>query len=258
MIFDCESIPEFLNSELRRRIQSNSQYSLRAFAKSLNMSPGAVSEILRGQRQLGPKAVDKVAKAVGLNNSETKFLHELAMSQRVQFEERSGDQASTKLLEEDVFSLVSEWYHFAILNLIDVEGFCWQAGWISNRLGITKIQASLAMELLEKLEIVTLKGDRVIADASHVTSTNEIPSQAIKNYHRQMLSKAAEALESQGIGERDVSGIGFAVDPRRIPKLKREIMAFQDEVLEKYSSGKKSEVYFLEMALFRLTQGEKK
>lgn len=259
MIFEHESISEFLNCELRRRIQGNSRYSIRAFAKSLNMSPGAVSEILRGQRQLGPKAVDKVAKAIGLNSAETKYLHKLALGEKVQFEEPENQkQVDERILQEDVFALVSEWYHFAILNLIDVEGFKWESSWISSRLGISDLQAKLAMDLLLKLKIVTLSDDRVVADASHIASSSDIPSQAIRSYHRQILQKASEALETQGIEDREISGIGFAVNPKRIAQLKNDIVAFQDEILEKYSGGKKSEVYFLEMALFKLTQGDLK
>ena len=55
--------------------------------------------------------------------------------------------------------------------------------------------------------------------------------------------------------ERELSGVGFAVDVNLLPQIKKEISAFQDQLLSKYSKGKRKEVYFLEMILFKLTKG---
>jgi hypothetical protein len=68
------------------------------------------------------------------------------------------------------------------------------------------------------------------------------------------MEKAIGALETQTSAERDFGGCGFAVDPAQLPAIKKDLSDFQDTLLAKYSAGKKTEVYFLEMALFKLTQ----
>jgi hypothetical protein len=67
------------------------------------------------------------------------------------------------------------------------------------------------------------------------------------------LNKAIEALETHPVDERDITGIGFAVDPKHLPAIRKEISDFQDRLIAQYSKGKRTEVYQLEMALFRLS-----
>jgi uncharacterized protein (TIGR02147 family) len=213
---------------------------------------------------LSAKAVPKIAKAVGLNRSESEHLLEIIedekslglrkLTQRhTQLSERGQ-----KVLDQKVFALVSEWYHFAILNLLETADFTWDSQWIATRLNISVIQAKLAMQLLTELNLIVKRNGKIESTEHWISSENEIPSAAIKEYHKQILEKAINSLYSQSITERDVSGVGFAVDPERLKDLKTEIEEFQSRVVEKYSKGRKTEVYQLEMVLFKLTQGDAK
>lgn len=262
MIFESDSVQNFLTSELNRRVRNNASYSLRAFSRSLGMAPGALSEILRQRRSLSLKAATKVAKALGLNDLEAKRLLELAeMDRRKALGETSFPpaiplQAKQQKLDEDTFQLVSEWHHFAILNLLDCDGFQWKAAHIAKRLGISPTQAQISMNLLFRLGLVQQKGSQVKGSKDYMLSPSGFPSAAIRAYHRQILEKAIQALDFQSIEEREMAGAGFALDPRHLPRIKREINEFQDQLIAKYSKGKRPEVYFLELALFRITNGD--
>ncbi len=263
MIFNYDSLEAFLKDELRRRMRTNPRYSLRSFARNLQLSPGALSEILRGRREMSIKSVPHVAKAIGLNAVEAKHLLQLAQTAKTSKNETlkalgQPESREEHILSEDLFGLISDWYHFAILNLLDCERLEWNAAWISKRLGITQIQAQMAMGLLLRMGLVEKRGSRVAGKTSHILSNSEIPSAAIRNYHRQILEKAALSLETQSVTERDITGTGFAIDPKALSALKKEISDFQDRIVAKYSKGVKTEVYFLEMALFKLTQGSEK
>jgi uncharacterized protein (TIGR02147 family) len=258
-VFNYASIPALLSDELRRRAHANPRYSLRSFARHLNLSPGALSEILRGQRDLSLKSVPNVAKAFGLNAVEGLHLLQLAQSAKAPPETSLGPApVPRQALNENVFSLVSEWYHFAILNLFDCEALQWKAAWISARLGISRIQAQMAMDLLLRVGLVERQKGRYFAKNSEVVSPANVPSTAVRNYHRQILEKAILALETQNLQERDFGGCGFAIDITQLPALKKELSDFQDRLLAKYAKGKKTEVYFLEMALFKLTNRSNK
>lgn len=264
MIFNYESLEEFLKDELRRRVKLNPNYSLRSFARNLNVSPGALSEILRGRRELSIKSVPAVAKAIGLNAVEGRHLLKLAQTAKANKDkgvQQFDEQTKTRdefALNSDLFSLISEWYHFAILNLIDCQGFKWEAPWIARRLGISRIQAKMGMELLLRIGLVeNLKG-QFKGRNSQIVAKTEIPSSAIRQFHRQILEKATLALEAQSLAEREFVGCGFAFDPSQIAKIKKDLNDFHDELIAKYSKGRKTEVYFLETALFKLTEGEGK
>jgi hypothetical protein len=36
-----------------------------------------------------------------------------------------------------------------------------------------------------------------------------------------------------------ISGVGFAVDPKNLPSIKKDILEFQDQIISKYSKGKR-------------------
>lgn len=114
MIFETPSVKDFLSEELRRRMSSNPQYSLRAFARSLGVSAGELSEVLRQRRRLSLKSALKIAAVMALSPAETKQLLHLSQI------EKSRDMGTTappetgaqilhqKQLTQDTFRLISE------------------------------------------------------------------------------------------------------------------------------------------------------
>jgi len=270
-IFDAASVNDFLRRELDRRLGGNPRYSMRAFARHLGMSPGELSEVLREKRPISARACQKVARALSLSPAEFKHLLVLATTTGAAAA-RAGESVPLKTtlvtaqahrLDEDRFRLVSDWWCFAILNLLDLEEVRWTSAELAERFGITVLQAQSTMERLERLGLVRKNGhERAVATNDFVEHLTEVSSEAIRRYHRALLEKAIEALDTHDRDERDVTGIGFAVDRRELKSIAREIAEFQDQLIAKYGRkrrGRKFDsVYQLETALFRLSPVEKK
>lgn len=261
MVYESDSARDFLRKEYERRLKANPRYSMRAFASSLKMGSGALSEILSGRRPLGLKSAERVARAMGLNREEARALYELTyLDKRPSLspaDEEDGGRlaARQKRLDDDAFDAIAEWHHFAILNLLDCEGFEWSASHVSKRLGIGFGAAQAAMQRLVRLGLVKLEGKKARGVRDVVLSPSGAPSEAVRSYHRRMLAKAAEALDTAPIGSRELAGTGFALDPARLSEIKREIAQFHDRIASKYGKGRRTEVYYLQSALFSLTQG---
>jgi uncharacterized protein (TIGR02147 family) len=243
---------DFLQAELIKRIKLNPSFSQRAFAKLLGMSPGSLSEIMAGKRKLTYKNALKIASKLGLSKIDTKNFVLLLDDTKEEKQKREGFK--DRQLSDDVFSIISNWYCFAILNLVDCVGFKWGLAWISKRLGISLTEAKDAIERMKRVGLIeqTDKGLRAVDD--FVLSPDGISSQAVRSYHHSILQKAQEALENQPVEEREISGISFAVDPKNLDKMKKDIDDFQRELIDKYCKGKRTEVYHLELALFKLTK----
>lgn len=262
MLLESNTIQEFLTRELDRRVRVNPRYSQRGFARALGLSPGELSEVLRAKRKLGLKAALKISRAMGLNPAETKHLLHLA-----QLEKSKDWNIETRLtaepvpmqaseMETDVVHLLSEWHHFALLTLLDTSDFRWNSIWIAKRLGLTRTQAKAAMDRLLRLGLIRKnQAGRFVGTNEMLFSTAGVPSESIRSYHKQLLTKAIDALEFQPVQERDISGISFACDPNDLESIRREISEFQDKLIARYRKGKLTEVYHLETALFRLTEG---
>lgn len=154
------------------------------------------------------------------------------------------------------FFLVSSWYCFSILNLADCEGFRWDPAWIARRLGLSKPEIVSALDRLERVGIIITENGKKRISQNYIANLGGVPSESIRNYHREILQKAIQALDFQSLEERDVSGVGLAVDPKHLPSIKKDIAEFQEQLLAKYSKGKRKHVYQLEVAFFRLSQGD--
>jgi len=194
---------------------------------------------------------------MGLNSVEAQHLLSLAQSEKLETSLPKQD-LDQRQLSEEIFSLVSEWYHFAILSLLDCEDFEWKESSIASRLQISRAQAKMAMQLLIKLGLVVNKKGRIQSGHEHVLTATDVPSAAVRTYHRQMLAKAMEALEQQDVMEREIRGMGLAVDPEHIAPIKKDLAEFQNRLMTKYGRGKKREVYFIGLSFFKLTTGVKK
>lgn len=267
-IFDATTVNDFLRRELDRRLGNNPRYSMRAFARALGMSPGELSEVLREKRPISAKACQKVATALDLSPAE--FKHLLVLATTAVGRDKAGDPMPMKTqlatsqahrLDEDRFRLVSDWWCFAILNLLDIDDIRWTRVEIAERFGITQLQAQAAMDRLERLGLVKKTApDRAVC-GDFVEHSSEVSSEAIRRYHRSLLEKAIEALDNHDREQRDITGIGFALDRRELKAIAREIAEFQEQLIAKYARkrrGRKFDsVYQLEMALFRLSPAEK-
>jgi uncharacterized protein (TIGR02147 family) len=246
---DANLARKLLTSELSGRIKRNPSYSQRAFAKFLNLSPGELSEILNGKRKLSSKKAIHVAERLGLSGHESdQLLQSTLMSKdAVPFKQNS--------VSLEIFQVISNPLHFAILNLVDCEGFRWSPKWIARKLGASMIEIKEAFGNLLEVGLIHKKGRSFQVDHDFFVTEGNIPSRAIKDYHHHILEKASRALEEQDIEKRDITGVSFALDPKKIAELKKEISQFQDHLVEKYTYiGQKTAVYHFESLLFALTK----
>lgn len=260
-----KSCRDYLNGELARRIQVNPRYSQRAFARHLGLSPGELSEVLRGKRNLSERSALRVSRSMGLTPDETRDLLVLCQAERNRDLFESSTLAETprsaRELSLDLFHVISDWYCFAILHLADTKDFRFDPGWIAARLGISSIEAKLGLERLERVGLIERTRAGLRVSTEYVLSPSGIPSEAIRAFHKRMLQKAKESIDLQPAEDRDITGIGFAANPRHVKAIREEIAAFQEMLVRKYSppnAKDRTEVYQMEIALFRVTEGKRK
>jgi uncharacterized protein (TIGR02147 family) len=256
---DVRTSSELLREELSRRSRANPRYSLRAFSKLIGVSPGALSELLNGKRPLSVKQAHQIAQRLGWSDAELERLVRLCVQDQSSRQGLASPDApaayGTKNLPEDVFRIIADWYCLAILSLAEIPGFLADARWISRRLRISPHQCTEALERLERVGLLIRDGEHVKPAPDFVIAGSEVPSEAIRAYHRSLLEMAMGSLDTQSPRERDITGICLSIDPRDMDEIRREVEAFQDRVVRRYSKpGKKKEVYQLECALFRLTE----
>lgn len=254
----------YLKDELATRTQANSQYSLRAFARDLKVSPQILSLVMNGKKNISAEAAVAIANRLGLSTQETSYFRDLVELSQAKSDSlreiiryRLGlyaDNQPYRVLQEDVFKIIADWHHYALLELTFTKGFKKDPSWVARRLGISALQAREAIERLLRLELLEEADGTLRKTEVNIATTQDIPSAALKRLAFQFLEKAAEALEDQDVSERDFGSMTMAIDPDRIPEAKKMIRKFRRDLAILLETGKRTEVYTFSSELFRVTK----
>src|SRR4051812_6095236 len=135
----------------------NRAFSLRSFARQLQISPASLSQIFSGKRQVTLTTAKKICDRLNLSPlEEQKILAGLMNSLPNLLKAKSHRQGVD--LEADRFSVIADWYHFAILSLTEVKNSQPEPRWIAQRLGIQVREAKAAMDRLLRLNLLERVG----------------------------------------------------------------------------------------------------
>jgi hypothetical protein len=245
---------QILNRELSERKAKNSYYSLRAFARDLGIGSTSLSDVLANKRSLSKTNIEKVSDKLGLSPIDIDLMlgETKGRTAREDLEEKQRLQ-----LEEDTFRLIADWYHLAILSLAKIPGSLADPCWLSERLGITVSEAELALNTLKRLGFIEIKRGKIYRTTVSLSTTRDIPSSAIRKYHRSNLRLAEDSLEQVNVELREFSSMTMAIDPDKLPQAKDILMRTKRRISKLLESGKAKEVYTLTFQLFPVTTAVK-
>jgi len=237
----------YLLQEFERRSSANSNYSLRAFARDLEIHSGTLSSILNQRRAVGAKTLAHIMKRLPLSATEKKkILSALMMPSTV---------ASEKpyLVDEEVLSVIKDWEHYAILAYLQLNKGKQSPGDIAKALRVPQAKFLRAVTNLEKTGLLKREGNLLKGTHNSLGTTRGIPSPALREAHVQYIEKAKSALTDFSVNERDITGTTMAVSSKNLPKAKELIRQFRAELSELLEQGETDDVFRLNIQLFPLT-----
>ncbi len=233
------------------RCRKNPSYSLRAFAKALGVDASPLSAILRGRRPLTPKMKKRLGLALGMKLDEIKSFANL----------EAPSQSDFQQITLDTYAIVSDWYHYAILELIRVRDFKPDFQYISKTLGISKTEVQIAIERLQRLGLLDIKENGQWVDTTSkglaTNITDDLTSLASRKLQRQILEMSIKALEELPTDIRSHTSMTMAVNPEDLIEAKKRIRKFRRELCLFFERNKNpSQVYHLGISLYPVTRSE--
>ena len=218
-----------------------------------------------GQRGFSPKTLDSIGKRLSLNNSELALLQALCakqFSRSKKVKEAAAVQIkSARLYQVHIadknVGLISDWYHIAILALMDSNEFESDVKWIAERLNIHEKVAEQAIERLIAVGAIQKQNENLISTGNLFVDPKDIPSSAVKEFHHQIIKKANDAIDIQGLDNRDVASLVMCFDKNKMKQAKERIKKFREEFEVEFAPEKKAseqEVYALGIQFFQLSK----
>lgn len=241
----------YLQQEFVRRTTKNPSYSLRSFAQQVGMNHATLSSLISGKRKITPATIQKLAQALDLSPEEV-----------ASFTRSKSIPNDYFVLQQDAFVAMSDWYFDAILELALIPNFKLEPEVISTSIGITQLNAKIALETLERLELLD-KDKSGKYKIRHQNSINildsDFTSAANRKYQRSILEKSLEALNTIDRKNRDHTSTTIAIDKKDLPQAKELIQKFRHQLTDflQIKNKKLNEVYQLQVAFFPLSQNFK-
>jgi len=267
MIFEHTSYRSYLKTTLVEKLKTNPQYSLRAFSKFLNISHGQLSMVLQGKKHISEDSALNIASRLHLDEKEADYfchLVRLESAKTVQSKEFIQKRLETlhpkqtfHTLTLDAFKIVSDWHHYAILEMTELDTFKSDPAWIAKRLKISKAEVDLAIERLERLELIKNKKGTWVKTNEFFSVKSDLRNDALKKFHRQVLEKTLASLGTQDVQERKFGNITMSIDPSKLKEAEKRMEVFRLELAKFLSRGRKTQTYQLSTYLFKLTEGGK-
>lgn len=229
-----------LQDEFSRRTRINERYSIRAFANHLGINSSTLSQILLAKRFLSEKKMKQLCEKIGIDAPSTE-------NQTTPFE----------TISVDTFTVISDWYHFSILDLTLLKTFKAEPKWIARKLSISEHEAKAAVERLKRLNLLSEKNGKLVKTKTFYTNYAEgTTTAALKEYQRQVIKKALHAIDNCDSSRKDITSITIAADSKKIKQAKEKIKKFRREICAFMETGERDSVFHLALQLYPVTDIE--
>lgn len=267
-VFQFEKIGSFVRAYYEMRKRHEHTYSYNRLAKAMGFRAlSTVAMVATEVRKPTPEFVCRLAGAVGFSEKERMYAETLLSLERSRTtDEKKRCLARLKILapnnsamalDLDKFKLVSRWIHFAILEMVNLKDFSSNSKWIAGKLRFKTSEREIQNAIARLVRVGTLTwttSGKLVRNAEHVATTNDVPNTAIRTFHRDMLHNALEAIDSQEVDERVITGVTLTTDASR-EKEAREFIhkCIQDYIRNFEVVGGDRTVHF-SIQNFRLTE----
>lgn len=250
-----EACRQILKRAFERRKAKSPQFSLRAYSKRIGVSPTSLSQLLSGKRLLTPRMAGRISDRLLLEPREREELLKSAIKSKFPTIGEALDRTEYPLTNEialDKFRLISDWYHYAILNLFKVKDCRPEPKWFAARLGMSLREVEQALCRLVRLQLVEKAGRFYKRTTANLETPSDTPDAMIRRFHQQLLVKAGESLEREDVSARDFGAIVLAANTQNLKRAKTALKRFRREISSLLSEGECTQVYAISTLLFPL------
>lgn len=196
--------------------KARGNFSLRQRTKlSGACSQALVSQILQGKRQLKRDNLRQLAVVFKLSVHEVKSL-----DQKIGNQKSAGPITPERVPQNH---LLHHWVNPFIKDLVHLKGFEPQTEVIAKMIGgivrAAQIEKSIQFLLEQGFWRKTLQG-KIEPNENAVTTTQEIPNEKIRSFHKKALTLAAKGIDQYSVDERKAATVLISVHHEKIEELK--------------------------------------
>lgn len=231
----------------------NAHYSMRAFSRDLEIDSSSLGKIMRGERAFPLKKASTIIKKLKLSPIEEQLFNQSVGKKQASLEEIIVEEDKRFLLDESYYKVISEWEHYAVLELFELDGFEVSLASIASKLDLTSNRAEVVVHNLLESGLLKKEGSSFIKVNEGIKTTEDVVSKALQVSHQETLDLGKEKLEDVDVHLRDFSSVTVAIDVEQVQEAKKIIRDFRQKMSTLFQTGNKTEVYNLAIQLYPLS-----
>jgi uncharacterized protein (TIGR02147 family) len=245
-------------------------FTYRYIAQKVGMkSPGHITWIIQGKRNLSKKKIPLFAHVFGLNAKETEFFSTLVffcqakthLDKKFFLDKLVAHQGPEKqLIQPSSYEFYNKWYYPIVRELVAIYRLSDDFKRISRLVSpaITPREAQQAIALLLKLDCIRKNAQGNYEQVDQAITTGETwRSIGIRQFQMDTFELAKKALNTVPPGERDVSTLTMSISSERFQMIRERISSFRNELVSLITSDPApTGVYEMNIALFPLSKRE--
>lgn len=247
--------------QIRRKI--NPRYSLRAFARDINMSPSRLSEVITGKGDLSREKAEQICAKLQLPPivaADFIDLVEVAVApmessrtaalRRVKARRKS---APMHIITNDQFEIIADPKYLLIWTLMSLPAYTGCPEYIAKNLNMDLFDVFSVLLRLEQLKLVKRENGAWLFVKGQFSVGDRLPSEVIRRYHDHMAALGRDSIHQQSMCERHLDSIVIPFDSSRLGEVKQRIANFAQSLIDDFGVGGDS-VYGMSLQFFRMTQ----
>jgi uncharacterized protein (TIGR02147 family) len=264
-VFEYLDYRDILKEAFETRKLSTPLYSYRMLAENFGLDTSNMFRILQKDAHLPARCQTRALDFIGISGRSAEYFQLL-----IAYARERNSKARTEILEKalalrDVecrrltdreLEYYRDWWVVAVRSLVEVVDGHVRPAELAERLSpkVSETQVSKALELLSELGLVKkASSGRLVLSEVHLTAGGEEKTEAVRQFQRQILSLASEALERFPKEKRDISTITFAVDQEAFVEIREMLRECRRQIQQRIEESKKPDrVMQLAVALFPL------
>lgn len=232
-------VRNWLIAELEERRRRNRRYSLRAFARDLGIDNSWLCKVLRGQRPVTPALLSRLEGVLPIPT-----------------------QRPYPVVPSEVFEKISDPLHDRFLEVLKLRDFRPDLTWAAERLKLPLEKVQMIFGNLKEAGLLQVDAagnwlDSTQGGSTHLLGPNQTSSSQ-REYQKEILRGAIEALDMVPIEQRHQSSMVVAVHRSRLGEAKQLVSRFRRDlaILVGDPARDCDDIYHLSVSLYPALRGQ--
>ena len=265
-IYIYESACDYLNDYLKWKKLQNPNFSTTIWSQQMGFtSRSTLNKFLNRKRLLRLDHLPYLLNGLSLSSAETEYLQVLIQYGMTE-DLTERDSLLTELrelrrftqfneIEHQAFQLIADWFHLAIWCMVELEDFQNDPQWIAQRLKnkVSPNQVQEALDRLIRLDLLKIKNGHLVQAHDRLRLQSDIPSEAIRRHHEQVLQLAQKSIRTQHVDERFLESCALTIDKNKLNEAQNLILDFRNNLSKLMHKTGGEETYQLSVQFFKLT-----